>query len=66
MSLLSSLVVTAAVAEENALPFPSIVFALIAASVFVALGFVVWSYRDVANRHSSKTRGSAGHGADHH
>lgn len=27
-------------------------FPVIAASVFVLLGFVVWSFRDVANRHS--------------
>ncbi|MBC7517596.1 MAG: hypothetical protein H7248_01715 [Microbacteriaceae bacterium] len=52
------------------LPFPPIVFALIAASIFVALGFVIWSFRDVANRHSHKTSGSSGHdtasGTDHH
>lgn len=47
------------------LPFPPLVFALIAAAVFVALGFVIWSFRDVANRHSHKTSGSAGHASEH-
>lgn len=52
------------VAEEAtvALVFPAWVFPLIAALVFVALGFIVWSFRDVANRHSQKTGGSAANG----
>jgi hypothetical protein len=33
-------------------------YAAIAAAVFIALGVVVWSYRDVANRHSDKTGAS--------
>ena len=33
---------------------PNWAFALIAAGVFVVLGFVSWSYRDVANRHADK------------
>lgn len=45
----------AAVNEPVALPMPPIVFGLIAAVVFIALGFVTWSYRDVANRHPSKS-----------
>jgi len=53
-------------AEASALPFPALVFAAISATAFTALAFVVWSFRDVANRHSHKTSGSAGHGADHH
>ena len=60
----STLVIAAEV--QNALPFPPLVFAGIAAALFAALGFVVWSYRDVANRHSHKTRGAAGHGPDQH
>ena len=60
----SALVVAAEV--QNALPFPPLVFAAIAATLFAALGFVVWSYRDVANRRSHKTRGAAGHGPDQH
>ncbi|MCU1545191.1 MAG: hypothetical protein JWP30_291 [Homoserinimonas sp.] len=40
-------------------------FAVIPAALFIFLGLVVWSFRDVANRHSHKT-GSAPHGTDHH
>ena len=67
MSLVTSvLVLRAAVEGANVLPFPPVVFALIAAAVFLALGFVVWSYRDVANRHSDKVRRAAGRGSDDH
>ena len=66
MSVLSTMVLAAA-EDKVALFFPSWVFPLIAVAVFVALGFVVWSFRDVANRHSQKTGGSAtsGHTTDH-
>lgn len=37
-----------------ALPFPAIFFGVIAAVVFLALGLVTWSYRDVSSRHSQK------------
>jgi len=37
------------------LPFEPYVFGIIALVVFGALGLVVWSYRDVANRHHGKT-----------
>ncbi|MEY4492370.1 MAG: hypothetical protein RL085_781 [Actinomycetota bacterium] len=50
-------------AEEAAvqLPFPGVVFGLIAMGVFVLLGVVTWSYRDVANRHDHKQSNSEGH-----
>jgi len=66
MSVLS-MIVLAAEGAKIALFFPAWVFPLIAAVAFVALGFVVWSFRDVANRHSQKTGGSAasGHGTGH-
>lgn len=64
MSLASTVLAEAATHVE--LPFPSIVFALIAAVAFIGLGFVTWSYRDVANRHAHKTTAgthdSHGHG----
>jgi hypothetical protein len=53
MSLATTVLAEAAAHTE--LPFPAIVFGLIAAVAFAALGFVTWSYRDVANRHSHKT-----------
>jgi hypothetical protein len=34
---------------------PTWVFAAIAAAVFLVLGFVTFSFRDVANRHSDRT-----------
>jgi heme/copper-type cytochrome/quinol oxidase subunit 2 len=60
MSLITGLI---AAAEEThtALPMEPIGFGAIAAVVFVALGIVMWSYRDVANRHSDKTSGTGDH-----
>lgn len=50
-------------AHEELAPMvaPPWVFAAIAAAIFILLGFITYSYRDVANRHSDKT---GGHGAD--
>jgi len=64
MSLLHTLVMET---EELApLLMPPLAFAGVAAAVFVLLGFVTWSFRDVANRHSQKTGGQGGsHGAGH-
>jgi hypothetical protein len=45
----------------NPLPFPGVVFGAIAMTIFLLLGFVTWSYRDVANRHSHKDSDSKGH-----
>lgn len=48
---------------------PPWVFALIAAAIFIVLGFVVYSYRDVANRHADKVAAhdaAHGHGGGHH
>lgn len=43
------------------------VFAAIAAAFFIVLGFVTWSYRDVANRHSDRVSShDAGHGHGGH
>lgn len=39
------------------------VFAAVAAAIFLVLGFVTWSYRDVANRHSDRVSShDSGHG----
>lgn len=53
MNALSVLAATESVAHA-ALPFPAIVFGLIAAVLFLGLGIVTWSYRDVSSRHSQK------------
>ena len=42
-------------------PFPTVVFGIIAMGVFILLGLVTWSYRDVANRHDHKVDSSKGH-----
>lgn len=52
--------------ELAPLLMPPLAFAGIAVVVFAALGFVTWSYRDVANRHANKTaKGHDAHGAGH-
>jgi hypothetical protein len=43
------------------LPFPTFVTGVIAMGIFILLGLVTWSYRDVANRHSHKSDNSAHH-----
>ncbi|RQP10117.1 MAG: hypothetical protein EAS51_09705 [Microbacteriaceae bacterium] len=48
---------------------PPWVFALVAAVIFIVLGFVTYSYRDVANRHADKVAAhdaEHGHGGGHH
>lgn len=44
-------------------------FPVIAGALFVFLGFVVWSFRDVSNRHSHRTsqapHGQSAHETDH-
>lgn len=47
--------------EAVTYPFPSVVFGVIAISVFILLGLVTWSYRDVANRHEHKVSSSKAH-----
>ena len=43
------------------------VFAAIAALIFIALGFITWSYRDVSHRHADKAANDAhGHGHSQH
>ncbi|HMM82967.1 MAG TPA: hypothetical protein PJ998_07305 [Terrimesophilobacter sp.] len=53
-----------AAAEEHAAPLlmPNWAFALTAFIVFLLLGIVTWSFRDVANRHAQKVDAA---GADH-
>ena len=54
-----------AVLEEAPLIAPTWVFAVIAASVFILLAIITWSFRDVANRHSDKTS-ATDHQSSHH
>lgn len=48
-------------AEHITYPFPTVVFGIIAISVFILLGVITWSYRDVANRHDHKSGKSNSH-----
>jgi hypothetical protein len=55
-------VIAVLAAEEHLAPLmmPNWAFALTAFVIAVFLGFVTWSFRDVANRHSHRTRASTG------
>ncbi|WP_217132544.1 hypothetical protein [Leucobacter chinensis] len=67
-----SLITSVAAASEtvhvvNELPFPAPVFGAITLTIFVVLGFVTFSFRDVANRHSDKAEAYAReHGSETH
>jgi hypothetical protein len=66
-----SFVAVLAEAEQTKLIAEPWVFGIVALCVFAALAFVVWTYRDVANRHSHKASpDAASHaaapGATHH
>lgn len=65
MSLVTAVLAETVHARE--LPMEPFVYGLIALVVFGALGAVVASYRDVANRHRAKADAyAARHGADGH
>jgi heme/copper-type cytochrome/quinol oxidase subunit 2 len=67
MSLLVDLGQVLAAEHEELAPLimPPLLFAAIAVTVFIVLGFVTWSFRDVANRHSNKTSKAPSHGPGH-
>jgi len=56
-------VVYAAAESEHPLPMPAFLFGLIALAVFAALGIVMWSFRDVANRHAQVSGRPGGDGS---
>ena len=57
------LLLAIAAAEEHAAPLlmPNWAFALTAFLVFLILGVVTWSFRDVANRHSHRVDAADDH-----
>lgn len=61
-------VVAEAEAHHNELPMPAIMFGVVAATIFAILGFVMFTYRDVANRRpgASSSAASQHGGADAH
>lgn len=58
-------VITTLASEEALKPLwaPGWVFGVVPLVIFFVLGFVVYTYRDVANRHSNKS--DQGHGGHH-
>lgn len=61
---MNAILASAAEGEHEAfvtLPFPSVFFGVIAMAVFILLGVITWSYRDVANRHEHKVADSKAH-----
>lgn len=65
MSLPLTYLAAAAEAGHHELPMPSFMFGVVALVVFAVLGAVVWSYRDVANRHSQVSGARGGDGSGH-
>ncbi len=61
------ILVALALSEEELAPLimPPLAFAAIAAVVFIALAAVVWSFRDVSNRHRKTSAGHDSHSAGH-
>ena len=60
------LLLAVAAAEEHApLLMPNWAFALTAFVVFLVLGLVAWSFRDVANRHAHRVPSDADEHAGH-
>lgn len=59
---MTQLAIVLAEAGHGELPIPALVIAGMAAAVFLVLGVVTWSYREVSNRHSQKF----GAGANEH
>lgn len=62
-NFMSIMTVVLAEAEHVQLFMPTWAYGLIALVVFFVLGFVVWTYRDVSNRHRAKAAAyAAAHG----
>ncbi len=49
----------------NELPFPALVYGLGFFVGFIALAWLTYSYRNVANRHRHKTQGTSSASAHH-
>lgn len=68
MNLVAQIAMAAAEAEHHGnVAAETVIYGIIAAVVFAALGLVTLSYRNVANRHSAKAEAWAEkHGRDGH
>ncbi|CDK00637.1 4-hydroxybenzoate polyprenyltransferase [Microbacterium sp. C448] len=68
MTLVTTILAAAEEGHHGNVALETVVFFFIAIAVFAALGLVVFSYRDVANRHAGKAQAFAqshGTAADH-
>ncbi|HCS60324.1 MAG TPA: hypothetical protein DIW46_02855 [Microbacterium sp.] len=68
MNLVAHLAMAAAETEHHGnVALETLIFGVIAAGIFAVMGLVVFSYRNVANRHSAKAEAYAErHGKDAH
>ncbi|WP_022885226.1 hypothetical protein [Glaciibacter superstes] len=70
MSFLTTVLAETAVLAEAGhveLPMPTWAYGAIALAIFLALGIVLWTWRDVANRHQAKGKAyAAAHGGGTH
>jgi hypothetical protein len=68
MNLVAQIAMAAAETEHHGnVALETLIFGVIAAIVFAALGLVTHSYRNVANRHAAKAEAwAARHGKDGH
>ncbi|MFE2772621.1 hypothetical protein [Microbacterium resistens] len=66
MNLVAQIAMATAEAEHHGnVALDTVIFGIIAAVTFTALGLVTLSYRNVANRHSAKAEAwAAAHGKD--
>jgi heme/copper-type cytochrome/quinol oxidase subunit 2 len=58
---LLSILASEAAVHHAELPIPAFFYGVIAMGVFLVLGGVAWSYRNVANRHDHKTSSQQAH-----
>jgi putative effector of murein hydrolase LrgA (UPF0299 family) len=58
--VISILIAEGAIVHHTELPMPAILYGVIAMVLFLALGAVTWSYRDVSNRNPKRSQ-RAGH-----
>lgn len=68
MTLVTTILAAAEEGHHGNVALETVVFFVIALVVFAALGLVVFSYRDVANRHAGKAQAFAqshGTASDH-
>jgi hypothetical protein len=59
--MISSILASAAEEAHVQLPFPAVFFGVIGMAVFILLGLITFSYRDVANRHDHKSGNNSAH-----